>query len=541
MILLVAINSVQNYLKNGTNSNEKQMKNKDWKTLDSMECFKISNLCLFQKTTLSIQINEEGKIIYQKDGSILYIEQYDSLFQAQNLEQLKFLRWHGQYNNKQQKIGKWQPQWKGVNLEVGGLYCNQGMKTGNWIELFENFWDKSQVTFIGLYLNNKKQGKCGEGYYDYEGISQGYWINLHRNFYDGRQIIYKGSYNNGTKQGWWDISFHSYFDSRFKKIGGGYYNRDGKKNGKWIEVSENFWNGCQILEKGEYRNGLKIGIWESQLKEYIDDNYKLIGLGCYNIDRKNGKWIEIHQKSMSFIHSKYFECKIINVGNYKEGLKIGNWISIDQQTENIIGGGDYNQNGQKLGIWVEAEDYSSLSKITQKGRYVNGNKEGQWQINLNNQKIGGGNYNDRGLKFGQWIEIYDKFWDYCKVLFVGNYKEGIKIGDWEVHFYQQDNNSLKIGKGTYNDLGMKTGQWTELSETFWEKFQVIYEGQYSNGIKSGKWNAFFTGHLHNRNGIKIQKWMDLYENYLEQPIYVGKYQDGIIMQEFKQIKQMLYY
>ncbi|CAD8118130.1 unnamed protein product [Paramecium primaurelia] len=154
---------------------------------------------------------------------------------------------------------------------------------------------------------------------------------------------------------------------------------------------------------------------------------------------------------------------------------------------------------------------------------------------------GGGNYNDRGLKFGQWIEIYDKFWDYCKVLFVGNYKEGIKIGDWEVHFYQQDNNSLKIGKGTYNDLGMKTGYWTEPSETFWEKFQVIYEGQYSNGIKSGKWNAFFTGHLHNRNGIKIKKWMDLYENYLEQPIYVGKYQDGIIMQEFKLIKQMLYY
>ncbi|CAD8118128.1 unnamed protein product [Paramecium primaurelia] len=221
------------------------------------------------------------------------------------------------------------------------------MKTGNWIELFENFWDKSQVTFIGLYLNNKKQGKwqiyffnqklkqinkIGEGYYDYEGISQGYWINLHRNFYDGRQIIYKGSYNNGTKQGWWDISFHSYFDSRFKKIGGGYYNRDGKKMENGLRLVKIFGmdvrfqkkENIEMVQKLEFGNLNQRNIQMIIINQCSYLHYQSIfrGLGCYNIDRKNGKWIEIHQKSMRY--------------NYIIVLFILNILSAKQQMQEII-------------------------------------------------------------------------------------------------------------------------------------------------------------------------------------------------------------
>ncbi|CAD8118270.1 unnamed protein product [Paramecium primaurelia] len=298
MILFEAINTVTNYLKYGSDFKERQIFNKDWTKIEGRESYRISNLLLFQKATFSIQINEEGTVIYQKDGSILFIDYKDTLNQTKNLEQIKYLRWHGQYNNLQQKIGKWYALWKGENLEAGGYYCDQGLKTGEWIELFENFWDKSQVTFRGQYFDDIKQGKCGGGYYDQEAIKQGYWIELHKNFYNGRQIVYKGIYYNDAKEGQWDIFFRSYFDNRFKKIGGGVYNREGQKNGKWVEESENFWNGCQILEQGEYKNGLKIGIWESLLKEYKDDHYKLICLGCYDNDIKNGKWTEIHEKFM---------------------------------------------------------------------------------------------------------------------------------------------------------------------------------------------------------------------------------------------------
>ncbi|CAD8118272.1 unnamed protein product [Paramecium primaurelia] len=96
---------------------------------------------------------------------------------------------------------------------------------------------------------------------------------------------------------------------------------------------------------------------------------------------------------------------------------------------------------------------------------------------------------------------------------------------------------------------MKIGQWTELSETFCQASLVVYKGQYLNGIKCGEWNAFFTtnvekqykligGGQFDRNGVKFGKWIDLHENfqYDEQVIYIGQYQDGIKEQEFYQKK-----
>ncbi|CAD8131101.1 unnamed protein product [Paramecium sonneborni] len=210
-------------------------------------------------------------------------------------------------------------------------------------------------------------------------------------------------------------------------------------------------------------------------------------------------------------------------------------------------------------MWLEVEDYRrfvisillfylSPTIILQQGIYQNGMKIGKWEINSKHKIIGGGNYNEKGQKFGQWIEIDEKkYWEYCQLLYFGNYQDGIKVGIWETHFCLFTNDIRTIGNGTYDENGIKVGQWTEVSETFWEKSQVIYKGQYENGIKSGRWNEYFCenkqnqligGGMYDQNGVKFGRWIEMHEYFSSQLqiIYVGTYSNGIKDQEFKQKK-----
>ncbi|CAD8150632.1 unnamed protein product [Paramecium octaurelia] len=46
---------------------------------------------------------------------------------------------------------------------------------------------------------------------------------------------------------------------KIKCLMGGLY-KQGLKNGKWIDLNDNFWNLIQIIYYGEYKNGKKIGL-----------------------------------------------------------------------------------------------------------------------------------------------------------------------------------------------------------------------------------------------------------------------------------------
>lgn len=55
--------------------------------------------------------------------------------------------------------------------------------------------------------------------------------------------------------------------------GGGSYNYQGQKDGKWIELSDRYYNFSQVTSVGEYRNGNKVGNWEYYLNY---ENNKLL-------------------------------------------------------------------------------------------------------------------------------------------------------------------------------------------------------------------------------------------------------------------------
>ncbi|CAK94127.1 unnamed protein product (macronuclear) [Paramecium tetraurelia] len=222
------------------------------------------------------------------------------------------------------------------NFRGGGLYNEEGRKTGIWIEISESFNENSQITYIGAYSNGKKQKRwitkfydieIGGGNYDNAGQKINLWIELHENFGGGCEVIYQGSYKFGNKCGIWDIQHRQYADNQFQVmyqnlITSGYqmFNEFGLKNGINMELSQIFLNDYQIIYVGSYKNGLKFGQWEIKYRESNVEEFIEIGGGQYNDEGlKIGIWADIDDEFNNF--NKY-----INIGQYILGEKTGQFI-----------------------------------------------------------------------------------------------------------------------------------------------------------------------------------------------------------------------
>ncbi|CAD8135835.1 unnamed protein product [Paramecium octaurelia] len=143
---------------------------------------------------------------------------------------------------------------------------------------------------------------------------------------------------------------------------------------------------------------------------------------------KDSKWIEQHEQW------RYNFREITYNGEYKNGKKIGYWKTI-QKEEETIGGGLYDLNGIQDGKWVELNDSYDQedSAITYNGEYQNGRKCGKWEtVYDQNGVIGGGIYDEIGLKNGEWVELYCEWKiDYKEITIKGEYNRGKKCGKWE--------------------------------------------------------------------------------------------------------------
>ncbi|CAD8175732.1 unnamed protein product [Paramecium pentaurelia] len=163
---------------------------------------------------------------------------------------------------------------------------------------------------------------------------------------------------------------------------------------------------------------------------------------------------------------------------------------------NYPGGGLYDESGNecKIGRWIEInEEFDNISQVTYHSDYKFGKKLGRWDIwyqknyhDLKNGKIGGESYDEVGneWKIGKWTELSHNFRDTSQVTYLGEYKNGKKIGQWEIQFEAE-----KIGGGLYDEEGdmIKIGKWIELHDPFTDTFQTIYEGEFKHGQKVGTW------------------------------------------------------
>ncbi|CAK91193.1 unnamed protein product (macronuclear) [Paramecium tetraurelia] len=505
------------------------------------------------KCKFQIRWTQDQKVQYILDGCILRIDSiYNTSKKAEvltNLEQIKHLRWIGQYGQNNLKVGKWLATWKGETLkDVGGEYLNDEKKQGIWKDIVQNYQTNSQAYIVGRYENGLKLGKwqyiyndkeIGGGNYNQQGVQVGLWQELSDGFWDQKQVTHNGEYRIGKKVGRWNIKYERQI------IGGGSYNvESNQKCGKWIELSENFSEDSKVIYEGQYQKDKKIGLWDILYKSEKDQPFKQIGGGVYLEGLKTGKWIELRDNFENY-------SQVTQAGQYKKNNKVGRWdtwfIEKDAQTIKLIGGGFYTNGGDgiKIGKWIELSDgFWDRSQVFYTGEYQNGKKVGRWEIsywkdyedNNQNQQLGGGSYSKvgDGLKVGNWVEPSEGFYENSQVTYNGEYKDGKKIGRWDIR-YRKDNKFEKIAGGLYSETGdgIKIGKWVELSDGFYDHSQITYDGEYIKGKKHGRWDIKQRIYKDNiqigggsyEEGIKIGNWIELSDKFdnWNQLIYIGEY------------------
>ncbi|CAD8129413.1 unnamed protein product [Paramecium sonneborni] len=264
----------------------------------------------------------------------------------------------------------------------------------------------------------------------------------------------------------------------------GQYSLNKKKDGKWIVTLDK-----NILQNvgGYYKDGDKKGVWKDLFLNY------------------------------------YKQAKVFETGKYCNNLRIGQWYYIFQDAK--IGGGFYNQDSLKQGLWDEIDEgFYSGKIVAYNGEYQsNGMKVGRWNTMYGNrfeniykqmQKLlnGGGSYDQEGnqKKIGKWIELDEGFYCNKKIIYIGEYNmNGKKIGIWEIMYNKWGNREFQVmqqllkhkdqsGGGSYDQEGnqKKIGNWIELDEGFYGNKKVTSNGVYNmNGIKIGRWDTMYEGVL----------------------------------------------
>ncbi|CAD8130671.1 unnamed protein product [Paramecium sonneborni] len=385
----------------------------------------------------------------------------------------------GVYNQKGMKNGEWtilhENFWNRCQIIYIGQFLD-GKRISEW-KTFYRFSYKDSFNFFSSGQYNQSGKKIGE------------WNEFDENFWHDHEVISCGKYDSGKKIGKWIIKFRNFFYEQFQIIGGGNYDENGKKIGKWIELSEYFLSNCQTFLIGEYENGKRVGKWELYFQQNSKKEYKrkknLIGGGVYDKNGiKDGKWIELYGSNLI---ETFTLCSVFYQGSYIKGQRVGKWEIF--QNSQKIGGGVYEQPDIKTGPWIEIHNnYCNECRVFYTGEYKDGWKIGKWStLDHYDYILGGGKYNNQGLKIGKWIEICENYDEEYQIYQVGEFKNGIKIGKWEIFSKKRLDTQYKtIGGGQYNEKGQKNGQWIDILSYQNDPQKILLIGQYKNGLKLGQ-------------------------------------------------------
>ncbi|CAD8129356.1 unnamed protein product [Paramecium sonneborni] len=466
---------------------EPKMGQNENKQINQYHEFKIWNFQQnrwLQLKSFQVNFTLENQIKYIYNGEILRIEEQKAQIGRTevltNLEQIKFLQWRGDYGKNLKKNGRWTAFWKSKQLKkVGGYYLEDGSKQGLWKEIMKNYCSQCKIFEMGEYQKNQKIGQ-------------------------------------------WDYIYKK------RKIGGGLYNEQAQKNGKWIELINGFHENRLVTLRCEYKNGKKVGIEDIWYEDHgnILNQQILYDILCVfvflvvadcivkrfddQVGQLDGmlRWIIFFQINELWLIQEWQKSRELGYFVQKQkDVKINYIVFIISLFLYISGGGQYDEGGNeyKLGDWVEISDeYNDQSKEMFFGAYDNGKKVGVWNIlyinewkqkyiiqlqsqyNSKNSKISRGELYDI-IKDGMWDGLQDEFKDIIQLIHKGEYNNGKKVGQWDI--FLNWNGQQKIGGGSYEN-GVKFGNWIDLDCSFEINKQVTYTGQYNDGFKDGDRNLF---------------------------------------------------
>ena len=261
------------------------------------------------------------------------------------------------------------------------------------------------------------------------------------------------------------------------------YNKDGEKNGPWVEY---YPNGKDIIFKGSYKNGEKDGDW---VFYYMNGNIELEG--TFKNDLKDGVWAQYYRDGNLIRKELYNNGEYVRRISLKESEtpkkklfvprrlsgENSRWFewNKDQPIVDGVQINQYTHDGKKTGIW---EEYFTDGQLSMKGSYIDNKKEGIWEeYDEYDGSIQKGPYKN-GKKDGKWVFYYMN----GNIENEGSFKDDLKDGIWEWYY----SNGKLYSKGSFKD-DERDGIWEE----YYENGQLWYKGLYKDDERDGIWEFYW--------------------------------------------------
>ena len=321
---------------------------------------------------------------------------------------------------------------------------NQGLKQGEWKELYPNGSIRAERTFRddlmhGYYKEYDNRGKLvltmlyENGSIVKSNVEDEPDIEIENKYDDNGKLVYSGPFRNKVP-----VGVHREFGPDGKVTNAFVYNDNGlllsegivdeagNRNGKWKDL----YPDGKIQAEGQYTDNRRSGIWK-----FYNMSQKLEQTGGYTNGRPDGLWKWYYDSGAILREEEYFQ-------GQRDGL-----CSEYSETGEIIAQGEYSDN-ERNGIWkYKSGDY------TEEGNYIIGLRDGVWKAYFTNGKL----------------------------KFKGNFVQGNPDGQ-QVYYY--DNG--KIREEQYYKMGIRTRTWKKYDEEGIQSLVITYKDDTEmsiNGVK----------------------------------------------------------
>ena len=492
-----------------------------------------------------------------------------------------------EYNKNNSKIfeGEFKDDKKnglGIEFRNGNIIFEgefkDDIKNGKGIEYIN-----TKKIFEGEFKEGKRNGKGilynSQSIKIYEGNFENNYFNGNGAlYYDDGKILYQGKFKNGI---FWENGFYYDILGEKVKITNGLpdkhfkiYNNSGKlhyylsTNKAKIEGKEYYENGTikyngtfkiiniinmmeidknkleKLKDKNEYNCIIKDGHGTS-----YDNNGKKVYQGEFKLDSYNGKGKLFEYNICTDTLFKLYEGSFLDGKFTGDGIKYFHFKN-SKEYEGQFKNGKYEGNGIKYktngeqefkGIFKNGNFYSGFQNISESVDYVgdiiNGLKEGKGKKYINKKLRFEGVFKNDIFVEGIVYTINNKKFFEGKIN-DNNKKEG--------KFFNEDN----IFEGKFEDFC----NIADYIIDFTNKCEIIYEGEYKNGMKCGKGKDYLTGYegeflygMYHGKGKNINNNIEgEYKNgkktgYWKEEKFEGEYKDGLRNGEGKEDSWLGYY
>lgn len=315
--------------------------------------------------------------------------------------------------------------------------------------------------------------------FDYDGSKHGVW----KYFYKDGTTKLVGRYKSGEKEGYFKYySPEGSLDS-IKKYHNGLIVLETPELDTY-EIRTDYYSNGNTKVIGSYKDNIAEGVRREYDVEgkitasYIMHKGAIIASGIIdNSGKKQGDWLFYHLNGQ--IESK---------GKFVDDIRIGTWIYYFDNG-NIEQTGSYDKEGNFVGEWkwyykdgnkriveqffdgqLEGQfyEFNDDGETMIEGEYVNGLREGEWLIIVNNY-IEKGSFLEN-VKDGVWRYYYSE----DSLYYIGHYIDGSPDG--EHIWYHRNGNEKEKGKYV---MGIRDGIWRYYSE----EGKLLLRIKYNYGVE----------------------------------------------------------